>query len=220
MASQLSKLCSRCKSDKPLFDFSDHPKQALGKQSQCKSCFAERGRLRRVGKPCISCGGAKEVGVPKGAKICLTCSFVCYMCKKNPRRKQHRTCKECEAILDKKRNSQPERKNQIRVSRISSLYKVSKVRAEELSRVASCDACKKTFKNPRDRHIDHCHATGVVRGVLCFNCNASLGHLGDSKERLALLIGYLLKEENGVADLEKAKHYIELLIELENKGVK
>ena len=28
------------------------------------------------------------------------------------------------------------------------------------------------------------------------------------------------KEKNGVADLEKAKHYIELLIELENKGVK
>lgn len=26
------------------------------------------------------------------------------------------------------------------------------------------------------------------------------------------------KEKNGVADLEKAKHYIELLIELENKG--
>ena len=28
------------------------------------------------------------------------------------------------------------------------------------------------------------------------------------------------KEKNGVADLEKAKHYIELLIELENKGTK
>jgi hypothetical protein len=26
------------------------------------------------------------------------------------------------------------------------------------------------------------------------------------------------KEKNGVADLEKAKHYIEMLIELENKG--
>lgn len=29
-------------------------------------------------------------------------------------------------------------------------------------------------------HIDHCHITGVIRGMLCHNCNAGLGHFKDS----------------------------------------
>ncbi|MEU0149297.1 endonuclease domain-containing protein [Streptomyces sp. NPDC006288] len=27
-------------------------------------------------------------------------------------------------------------------------------------------------------HVDHCHKTGKVRGVLCFNCNSAIGKLG------------------------------------------
>ena len=215
MATLLSKSCSRCKSTKPIFDFSDHPKQTLGKQSQCKSCFAERGRLRRIGKPCISCGNPKEVGVPKGAKICIKCSETCFECKKNPRMKQHRTCKECQSVRAKERNSVPERKEQQRISRISSLYKISKEKAKELSKVTQCDVCQKVFTSPRDRHIDHCHASGQVRGVLCFNCNASLGHVNDDQARLAKLIGYLSKFKNGADDIRKVIHYCELLLELE-----
>jgi len=41
-------------------------------------------------------------------------------------------------------------------------------------------------------HIDHDHATGAVRGMLCFRCNAALGQLGDSPATLVRAARYLL----------------------------
>lgn len=39
--------------------------------------------------------------------------------------------------------------------------------------------------------VDHCHATGKVRGLLCHNCNRALGLLKDSSESLRCAINYL-----------------------------
>ncbi|MFE1381228.1 endonuclease VII domain-containing protein [Streptomyces sp. NPDC058740] len=40
-------------------------------------------------------------------------------------------------------------------------------------------------------HVDHCHETGRVRGVLCFNCNSAIGKLGDDPDVLRRAIAYL-----------------------------
>jgi hypothetical protein len=40
-------------------------------------------------------------------------------------------------------------------------------------------------------HVDHDHATGLVRGILCHGCNVALGMLGDSSLRLDGLKEYL-----------------------------
>ncbi|MFI8827108.1 endonuclease VII domain-containing protein [Streptomyces sp. NPDC053431] len=40
-------------------------------------------------------------------------------------------------------------------------------------------------------HVDHCHGTGRVRGVLCFNCNSAIGKLGDDPDRIRRAVAYL-----------------------------
>jgi hypothetical protein len=42
--------------------------------------------------------------------------------------------------------------------------------------------------------VDHCHATGRIRGLLCSPCNRFLGHLRDSPALLKRAAKYLLKE--------------------------
>lgn len=55
-----------------------------------------------------------------------------------------------------------------------------------------CGVCHRWEPRGGKWAIDHCHETGRVRGVLCFNCNTGLGKAGDSIESLAAYLIYLL----------------------------
>lgn len=56
-----------------------------------------------------------------------------------------------------------------------------------------CAACKKPERRTQTENlaVDHCHSTGVVRGLLCSNCNRALGLLNDDPEIIAGLLEYL-----------------------------
>lgn len=57
--------------------------------------------------------------------------------------------------------------------------------------------------DPRDRrgvfHVDHCHTSGAVRGLLCYPCNVSLGGFSDDPVRLQSAIDYLARGIQGVS---------------------
>lgn len=42
--------------------------------------------------------------------------------------------------------------------------------------------------------VDHCHTTGIVRGLLCHSCNVGIGLLGDNEGGLEKALSYLKKE--------------------------
>lgn len=57
-----------------------------------------------------------------------------------------------------------------------------------------CGLCREPFKSAKDTHVDHCHTTWVVRGILCFNCNHGLGAFRDREDLLKDAVHYLRGE--------------------------
>ncbi|WP_458682261.1 endonuclease VII domain-containing protein [Prescottella equi] len=55
-----------------------------------------------------------------------------------------------------------------------------------------CAICQRATGARKKLSVDHCHATGTVRGLLCQKCNRDvLGHLRDSVEALGRAADYL-----------------------------
>lgn len=55
-----------------------------------------------------------------------------------------------------------------------------------------CAVCHKPESGKRKRLIvDHCHITGLVRGLLCYKCNTAAGMLGDNPDMATSLANYL-----------------------------
>lgn len=54
-----------------------------------------------------------------------------------------------------------------------------------------CGVCGTDESSGRRLHIDHCHETGYIRGLLCVVHNFALGALHDSEQELEALLKYL-----------------------------
>jgi hypothetical protein len=62
-----------------------------------------------------------------------------------------------------------------------------------LAQCGHCALCDRTPAQERYGHlnVDHCHATGKVRGLLCTPHNHALGKLGDSEAALLRALAYI-----------------------------
>lgn len=124
-------------------------------------------RQRRVMRPI----DAREFTI----RICKACNlgFV-------PTGTVHRICKTCAPVAsDYGRWSK---------------YKITRQQYDAMLVASSgfCAICQETMNDkPHGPQIDHCHDTGLIRGLLCSNCNTALGLMGDNAETLQRAAAYL-----------------------------
>ena len=55
----------------------------------------------------------------------------------------------------------------------------------------SCAICSKKFINRFELHVDHCHASMRVRGLLCQMCNQAIGLFRDDTDIIKAALEYL-----------------------------
>ena len=83
---------------------------------------------------------------------------------------------------------------QVWVSRLKIRYGLTKENYNELLEKQSgvCAICRGPQKAPTRRlDVDHCHKSGVVRGLLCDHCNKAIAFLQDNPELLRKVASYV-----------------------------
>lgn len=87
-----------------------------------------------------------------------------------------------------------------RASRIKKEYGITMQAAEAMlsAQGGGCAICAKPLSIAQEgkaaadySHVDHCHTTGKVRGILCNNCNHGIGKFMDNPDLLRAAANYL-----------------------------
>lgn len=114
-------------------------------------------------------------------------------------------CKPCYNVYQAVQRNRPERQEKIKRSwkEASSKYYTTEKRRNKTLRAYGLN--EKSYNKMYDQQdgrcaicqqdlrlvVDHCHATGVVRGLLCNQCNIGLGAFYDDIDRLKSAVEYL-----------------------------
>jgi hypothetical protein len=164
------KLCTRCKTIKPLSDFSDQKRGRYGRSPWCKKCVI----AKRLSRACTI--SLKEKRCSRCKQVKPIDSFQVSRSAPHGRQSQ---CIECQ-----------------RWTKIQSKYGLTKQQFEAIliSQNGVCDICK--IPTADSLLVDHCHSTGKVRGLLCNRCNSALGYVRDNTEIIGRLSDYIKKHQS------------------------
>lgn len=114
---------------------------------------------------------------------------------------RHPYCRPCRSVANyKSKIKNKEKYAELRkkasvVSRRCYLKKTYGITIEQFNdmKISQQGRCAICNHEPKLMHIDHNHATGQIRELLCNNCNRGIGHLKESIEILMSSIRYLRK---------------------------
>ena len=156
------KRCTKCGELKPLAEFYRASGTRDGHRPDCKPCNLAAKHARYVANP-----GADIERARKWARD-------------NPERYR--------ANQERYKQSGAKAKSN-RKSHLKRKYGLTEAQYEAmvLTQDGLCAICK---QRPA-AHVDHDHATGRVRALLCFNCNGALGHMLDNPGWLMAAMEYL-----------------------------
>src|SRR4051812_40352191 len=185
------KRCPDCDLTKSLDKFPRNSKRGDGRGMYCRLCIAIRQRASRERKAAAEGRVLRQRrDVPDGHRWCPDCETVKPL-NEFPRNKSGTRgyggyCKPChnakgkatyQRLYDGAREYHLRRRYGITGAEVDAMV------AAQGGTCAVCDG--------KPEHVDHDHATGQVRGILCFNCNQALGNVRDSVDVLQGLIDSL-----------------------------
>jgi hypothetical protein len=197
-----TKICQRCKQEKSVAEFGTFKGGLL--QGYCKLCAALARTESRERKKTGARSSQQALMDLRNDKLARGVCY-CPLCKMElPVREFNKnassptglcwSCRACTSARNKIAwKEDPEKK---RAYQRKAVYGLSEEGFQALfsAQGGVCAICggpptpkRKTLS------VDHCHASGAVRGLLCGPCNAGLGNFKDSPEQLQKAIDYLRK---------------------------
>lgn len=93
-----------------------------------------------------------------------------------------------------KNNKDQVRNNQLKLNYGITLKDYNALLKNQNDCCAICNNHKSLFK--KSLSVDHCHETGVVRKLLCKNCNIVLGIIKENVDVLSKMIDYIKKHND------------------------
>ena len=185
------KYCKDCGELRPVSEFSRDRARQDGLSFYCK-VHARRRFLRakdaRHGPP--KSRHPRAVEVPEGSKWCPDCSTVKPLTDfvRNAGAPSGRSayCKPCHNARGK---ASKDKLGGSRTYHLKRRYGISAVEADAMLEAQGglCAICRAAPA----LHVDHDHATGAVRALLCFNCNGGLGQFRDDPFLLHVAAFYI-----------------------------
>jgi hypothetical protein len=160
----VSQTCVSCKCEKPISDFPKAKQNKSGYRGQCKTCCK------------AWMAGYYERNREKAA-VAGRESY-----KRNRERKLYTSRRWSEQNPDRVKD------NLLKYSFGIGLDDYQRMLSEQDGK---CAICRTDSNRGRAFAVDHDHATGEIRGLLCSDCNTGIGLLKDEPELLAKAIQYL-----------------------------